>query len=134
MRRRGRAVERIADLAGLSRTDPALALMMAIFMFSMIGVPPLSGFFGKLLVFSAALQAGMPILVVVGIVSSVIGAVYYLRVVRAMYVDPRTPGFDPRPASVSLVSIGMGLVTGLFIVVLGPVTLAAQAAATVLFR
>ncbi len=59
MRRRGRAVERIADLAGLSRTDPALALAMAVFMFSMIGVPPLSGFFGKLLVFSAALQAVM---------------------------------------------------------------------------
>ena len=134
MRRRGRAVERIADLAGLSRTDPALALLMALFMFSMIGVPPLSGFFGKLLVFSAALQAGMPTLVVVGIVSSVIGAVYYLRVVRAIYVDPRAPAFDPRPASVSVVSIGMGLVTGLFIVVLGPVTLAAQAAAAVLFR
>ena len=134
MRRRGRAVERIADLAGLSRSDPALALMMAIFMFSMIGVPPLSGFFGKLLVFSAALAAGMPTLVVVGIVSSVIGAVYYLRVVRAMYVDPREPAFDPRPASVSLVSIGMGLVTGLFILVLGPVTSAAQAAAAVLFR
>ena len=134
MRRRGLAVERISDLAGLSRTDPALALMMAVFMFSMIGVPPLSGFFGKLLVFSAALQAGMPVLVIVGIVSSVIGAVYYLRVVRVMYVDAPALPFDRRARSVSFVSIGMGLVTGLFILVLGPVTSAAQAAAAVLFR
>ena len=134
MRRRGRAVERIADLSGLARTDPALALMMAIFMFSMIGVPPLSGFFGKLLVFSAALQAGMPTLVIVGIVSSVIGAVYYLRVVKVMYVDQTAGGFDRRVASVSVVCVGMALVTGLFVVVLGPVTSAAQAAAVVLFR
>ncbi len=134
MRRRGRAVERISDLAGLSRTDPALALAMAIFMFSMIGVPPLSGFFGKLLVFSAALRAGMPLLVIVGILSSVIGAVYYLRVVRVMYVDAAAPAFDRRPLSVSVVSVAMGLVTGLFILVLGPVTAAAQSAAAVLFR
>jgi NADH-quinone oxidoreductase subunit N len=134
MRRRGRPVERIADLAGLSRTDPALALCMAIFMFSMIGVPPLAGFFGKLLVFSAALQAGLPLLVIIGIISSVIGAVYYLRVVRVMYVDAPVAPFDRRPASVSLVSMGMGLVTGLFILVLGPVTSAAEAAAAVLFR
>ena len=134
MRRRGRSVERISDLAGLARTDPALALAMAIIMFSMIGVPPLSGFFGKLLVFSAALQAGLPVLVIVGIVSSVIGAVYYLRVVRVMYVDAPGQPFDRPGASVSLVSAGMGLVTGLFILVLGPVTSAAQAAASVLFR
>ncbi len=134
MRRRGIAVERISDLAGLSRTDPALALMMAIFMFSMIGVPPLSGFFGKLLVFSAALRAGMPGLVIVGIVSSVIGAVYYLRVVRVMYVDAPAPAFDRRMPSVSVVSIGMGVVTGLFLLLLGPVTDAAQSAAATLFR
>ena len=134
MRRRGHAVERISDLAGLGRSDPALALMMAIFMFSMIGVPPLSGFFGKFLVFSAALQAGMPLLVIVGIISSVIGAVYYLRVVRVMYVDAPGQAFDSRTTSVSFVSIGMGLVTGLFLLVLGPVTSAAQAAAAVLFR
>ena len=134
MRRRGRSVERISDLAGLARTDPALALAMAIIMFSMIGVPPLSGFFGKLLVFSAALQAGLPVLVIVGIVSSVIGAVYYLRVVRVMYVDAPGQPFDRPGTSVALVSAGMGLVTGLFILVLGPVTSAAQAAASVLFR
>ncbi len=134
MRRRGVAVERISDLAGLSRTDPALALVMAIVMFSMIGVPPLSGFFGKLLVFSAALRAGMPALVIVGIVSSVIGAVYYLRVVRVMYVDAPASAFDRRMPSVSAVSIGMGVVTGLFLLLLGPVTSAAQAAAATLFR
>ncbi len=134
MRRRGRSVERIADLAGLGRTDPGLALAMAIFMFSMIGVPPLSGFFGKLLVFSAALQAGLPVLVVVGIVSSVIGAYYYLRVVKVMYFDVAAVAFDRPARSVALVSAGMGLVTGLFILVLGPVSSAAQAAASVLFR
>ena len=107
---------------------------MAIFMFSMIGVPPLSGFFGKLLVFSAALQAGLPVLVVVGIVSSVIGAYYYLRVVKVMYFDVAAVAFDRPAASVSLVSAGMGLVTGLFILILGPISSAAQAAAGVLFR
>ncbi|WP_419731270.1 NADH-quinone oxidoreductase subunit NuoN [Lichenicola sp.] len=134
MRRRGRPLDRISDLAGLSRTDPMLALAMAIFMFSMAGVPPLSGFFGKLLVFSAAVQSGMWTLAVVGVVSSIIGLYYYWKVVKVMYLDAPLPAFDRRAPSISFVAGAMGLVTALFLLVLGPVNGAAQAAALVLFR
>ena len=70
MRRHGRALEQISDLSGLARTDPALALVMAVFMFSMAGIPPLAGFFGKLYVFLAAVQTGMWTLAVIGVLTS----------------------------------------------------------------
>ena len=85
MQRRGRALEEITDLRGLARTDPGLALAMAVFMFSMAGIPPLSGFFGKLYVFLAAVQGGMWTLAVVGVLTSVVGAYYYIRIVKVMY-------------------------------------------------
>ena len=77
MRRRGRAVEQISDLCGLARTDPGLALAMAVFMFSMAGIPPLSGFFGKLYMFLAAVQSGLWTLAIIGVLTSVVGAFYY---------------------------------------------------------
>ena len=134
MRRGGRALDRISDLSGLSRTRPMLALAMAVFMFGMAGMPPLSGFFGKLLVFAAAVQAGLWTLAVVGVVTSVIGLYYYWRVVKVMYLDGPVPAFDRGARSVSVVTGAMGLVTALFLLVLGPVEGAAQAAALVLFR
>jgi NADH-quinone oxidoreductase subunit N len=87
MRRNGRAVEGISDLAGLGKTDPAMALAMAIFMFSMAGIPPLAGFFSKLYVFLAAVQAGYWTLAVIGVLTSVVSAYYYLRIVKVMYFD-----------------------------------------------
>lgn len=134
MRRQGRPLDRISDLAGLSRTSPMLALAMAVFMFSMAGVPPLSGFFGKLLVFAAAVQSGLWMLAVIGILTSIVGLYYYWRVVKVMYLDQPEPAFDRRPPSLSYVTGAMGLLTALFLLVLGPVTGAAQAAAAVLFR
>ncbi len=134
MRRGGRPLDRIDDLSGLSRTHPMLALAMAVFMFGMAGMPPLSGFFGKLMVFAAAVQAGLWTLAVVGVVTSVIGLVYYWRVVKVMYLDGPVPAFDRGARSVSVVTGAMGLVTALFLLVLGPVVGAAQAAAAVLFR
>ena len=92
MRRQGRSVEKITDLSGLARTDPALALAMAVFMFSMAGIPPLSGFFGKLYVFLAAVQGGLWTLAVIGVLTSVVGAYYYLRVVKVMYFDAPNAG------------------------------------------
>ncbi len=83
----GRPVESIASLAGLSRTRPALAAALAIFMFSLAGIPPLFGFWAKFAVFDAAVRAGLFPLAVVGIAASVIGAYYYLRVVKTMYFD-----------------------------------------------
>jgi NADH-quinone oxidoreductase subunit N len=88
----GKAVESIASLAGLSRTRPMLAAAMAMFMFSLAGIPPLFGFWPKFLVFNAAVQANLTWLAAVGIATSVIGAYYYLKIVKTMYFD------DPAPA------------------------------------
>ena len=133
MRRQGRSVEKISDLAGLARTDPGLALALAAFMFSMAGIPPLSGFFGKLYVFLAAVQAGLWTLAVIGVLTSVIGAYYYLRVVKIMYFDDAQPAFDPRGASLSFVAAATGLFTVLFFIFPAPFVGAAEAAARVLF-
>ena len=133
MRRRGRALERISDLSGLARTDPVLALALLVFMFSMAGVPPMSGFFGKLYVFFAAVQANLWALAVIGVLTSVIGAYYYLRIVKVMYFDDSVEAFDARAPSLSVVAVGGGLFTGLFFLFIPPVVGAAQAAAQVLF-
>jgi NADH-quinone oxidoreductase subunit N len=115
MRRRGRALEQVDDLAGLGRTDPAMALWMAVFMFSMAGIPPLAGFFGKLYVFLAAVQAGFWTLAIIGIVTSVIASYYYLRIVKVMYFDAGGEGaLDARPASLTVVMASTGLLTLLF--------------------
>ncbi len=132
MRRQGRAVEQISDLAGLARTDPALALAFAIFLFSLAGVPPLSGFFGKLYIFLAAAQAGMWVLAVIGLLTAVVGSYYYLRIVKVIYIDEPAGAFDPRPAMVSLVAAGTGLFTTFFFLFPGPFVSAAQAAAQAL--
>src|SRR6185312_12407513 len=76
----GGMVENIDDLAGLARTQPWMAFAMATMMFSIAGIPPLAGFFAKLYVFMAAVQAGLYWLAVVGVVASVVGAYYYLRI------------------------------------------------------
>src|SRR3712207_3396496 len=114
MRRGGRAVERVEDLAGLGRTDPVTAIWMAVFMFSMAGIPPLAGFFGKLYVFLAAVQGGFWTLAVVGVLTSVVSAYYYLRVVKVMYFDAPAGSLDRAPASLTVVMAGTGLFTTLF--------------------
>jgi NADH-quinone oxidoreductase subunit N len=83
----GDQVESIAAMAGLSKTRPWLALALAMVMFSLAGIPPLLGFWGKFVVFQAAVQAGMLALASIGIAASVIGAFYYLKVVKVMYFD-----------------------------------------------
>jgi NADH-quinone oxidoreductase subunit N len=133
MRRQGRPVEKIDDLGGLARSDPTLALVMAAAMFSMAGIPPLSGFFGKLYVFLAAVQAGLWPLAVIGVLTSVIGAFYYLRIVKLMYFDDAQPAFDPHGASLSFVAVTTGLFTTLFFIFPAPFVGAAAAAAKVLF-
>jgi NADH-quinone oxidoreductase subunit N len=85
--RDGATKEGIADIAGLSKTQPMLAAAFAVFMFSLAGIPPLFGFWGKLVVFNAAVAAGLLPLAVLGIVASVIGAFYYLKVIKVMYFD-----------------------------------------------
>lgn len=82
-----RPVEAIADLAGLSKTRPGLAVALAAVMFSLAGIPPLFGFWGKFVVFQAAVEANLLALAAIGIAASVIGAFYYLKVVKVMYFD-----------------------------------------------
>ena len=132
MRRRGIALERISDLGGLARTDPMLALAFAIFMFSMAGIPPFSGFFGKLYVFYAAVQSGYWSLAVIGVLTSVVGAYYYLRVIKVMYFDEAKPAFDRRTPSLSFVAGVGALVTAVFFIFPAAIIGAAQSAAAAL--
>ena len=87
MRRGDAMVEDIGDLAGLARTNPVMAFMLAMLLFSLAGIPPLAGFFAKFYVFLAAIQAGLYPLAVIGVLASVVGAYYYLRIVKIMYFD-----------------------------------------------
>jgi NADH-quinone oxidoreductase subunit N len=84
-------------LTGLAGRQPVLALLMAVFMFSLAGIPPLAGFFGKLYVFSAAVDAGMAWLAIVGVINSAVGAYYYLRVTVAMYMAEPAAGAVEAP-------------------------------------
>jgi NADH-quinone oxidoreductase subunit N len=95
LRRQGKPVEEIGDIAGLSKTNPLLAMAMAIFMFSLAGVPPLAGFFGKYFIFLAAVQAHMVPLAVIAVLTSVVAAFYYLRIVKLMYFDEAASPIDP---------------------------------------
>ncbi len=96
----GQPIETIASLSGMSRTRPGLALALAIFMFSLAGIPPLLGFFAKLAVFEAAVRVGLLPLAAIGIAASVIGAFYYLSIVKTMYFDEPGPAFEGRPGPV----------------------------------
>ncbi|HXU58925.1 MAG TPA: NADH-quinone oxidoreductase subunit N, partial [Verrucomicrobiae bacterium] len=134
MRRRGVMVEQIADLAGVSRSNPMMAGALAIFMFSMAGIPPLAGFFGKLYVFLPAISAGLYTLAVIGVVSSVVGAYYYLRIIKVMYFDELKEGFDAAPGwEVHSIMAVAALAVLLFFILPGPLFSAAQAAAVSLF-
>ncbi|KUR77688.1 NADH-quinone oxidoreductase subunit NuoN [Novosphingobium sp. FSW06-99] len=92
----GNAIESIAQLGGLSRTRPWLAAALAVVMFSLAGIPPLFGFWGKFLVFQAAVQAHLVVLAALGIAASVIGAFYYLKVVKVLYFDDATDAVQGR--------------------------------------
>ena len=98
----------IADYAGLSKRRPALAAAMAIFMLSLTGIPPTGGFIGKFYIFKSAVDAGMYGLAIVGLLASVVGAFFYLRVVVQMYA--REPGADPVPVSMTAAeSLGIAI-------------------------
>jgi NADH-quinone oxidoreductase subunit N len=133
MSRNGRPVERIADLAGMAGEDGRYALVLAIMMWSMAGIPPLSGFFGKFYVFAAAIDAHLDILAIIGIITSVIAAFYYLRVIKVMYFDTGSPGFDARTAGVNLVIGISAVVTTLFVFYPAPLSTITSLAARALF-
>ena len=113
MRVKGDMREGVNDLAGLGRNQPLLALALAIFMFSMAGIPPLAGFFGKFYVFVAAIEAKLYVLAVIGVLSSAVGAYYYLRIVKLMYFDEPAEAFE-RPIGREMAAILVA--TALFVV------------------
>src|SRR6201994_2440432 len=129
MKRNGHAVEQISDFAGLSRTNPLLAFFFAMFLFSLAGVPPLAGFFGKFYVFVAAIHANLFTLAVVGVLCSVVGAFYYLSIVKVMYFDEPLAQLDPMRVELRTVLAVTGLFNILFFVYPGPLVSAATAAA-----
>ncbi|HVC52794.1 MAG TPA: NADH-quinone oxidoreductase subunit NuoN [Stellaceae bacterium] len=134
MRRQGQMVENIADLAGLSRSQPGLALALAIFMFAMAGIPPTAGFFSKLYIFVAAIEAHLNGLAIIGVLASVVGAFYYLRIVKLMYFDEPIAAFDrPIAAELKGVLVVTALVTLFFFLLPDPIVGSAQAAAASLF-
>jgi NADH-quinone oxidoreductase subunit N len=135
MKQKERMVESIYDLAGLAGKQPMLALAMTAMMFSMAGIPPLAGFFGKLFVFQAAIDAELYALAIIGVLTSVIGAFYYLRIIKIMYFDsPVEDGLDiTEDGRLKLVLTLASLVILFFIAMPAPLLNAAEAAATILF-
>jgi NADH-quinone oxidoreductase subunit N len=133
MRRDGQMVENISDLAGLARTNPTMAFFLAMLLFSLAGIPPLAGFFAKFYVFLAAIQAGLFGLAVIGVLASVVGAYYYLLIIKIMYFDEPAKAFEPMPYQLKAVLAVSGLFNLLFFVYPGPLVEAANAAAKSLF-
>ncbi len=125
--------ETIDDLAGLSKTRPGIAFILAMLMFSLVGIPPLAGFFGKYYAFAAAIEAKLYLLAVIGIVSSVVSAFYYLRIVKVMYFDEASVAYGEGDAGVKAVMAVSFTFVFLFAIIAGPVVTMAQAAAKSLF-
>jgi NADH-quinone oxidoreductase subunit N len=108
----------IEEYSGLSRREPALAFCLALFLLSLAGIPPLAGFFGKFMVFAAAIQSKYYMLAIAGVVNSVLAVFYYVKVIKFMYInDSRTSAKEPKPfpAKLAIIIALIGiLVIGLF--------------------
>jgi NADH-quinone oxidoreductase subunit N len=133
MRRDGRMIEDIDQLSGLSRTSPLMAFMLAMLLFSLAGIPPLAGFFAKFYVFLAAIYAGLYALAVIGVLLSVVGAYYYLRIVKIMYFDAPAERFEPMDTPLAAVLGVSGVFILLYFVYPAPLVTFAGAAAKSLF-
>jgi NADH-quinone oxidoreductase subunit N len=136
MKQKDRMVEQISDLAGLGERQPVLALAMTVMMFSMAGIPPLAGFFGKLFIFQAAIGAQLYALAIIGVLTSVIAAYYYLRIIKVMYFEaPEDESLDPATdGRLNFLLAVSSAVVVLFIILPGPLLTSAEAAAQSLFR
>jgi NADH-quinone oxidoreductase subunit N len=134
MKRRNVMVENISDLAGLGRSHPMLALSMLVMMFSLAGIPPLAGFWGKLYVFMAAVEARLFWPAVLGLLASVVASYYYLRIVKVMYFDESTEAIDPTAFGMNrTVAFVSALLLTLFSLLPQPLSALAAAAAKGLF-
>jgi NADH-quinone oxidoreductase subunit N len=133
MRRQGKMVETIPDLAGLAQTNPGLALAFAVLFISLAGIPPFAGFFAKFYVFLAAIEAHLYVLAVLAVISSVIGAYYYLRVVKLMYFDDAAPAFEGEMGMrLGAIAVGSSLFNLFFVLVASPLVGAAAIGAKAL--
>ena len=98
-------VEKISDLAGLSKSNPAMAFCLSMFMISLIGIPPWIGFFGKLFAFLPAVESGLIWLVVIALIASVVSCFYYLRIIKTMWFDEPTREFVRAPRTTRIIAI-----------------------------
>jgi len=134
MKVNNRMVENIDDLAGAAKSHPMMALGILIFMFSLAGIPPMAGFFGKFFIFKAAIGAELYTLAVIGVVSSVVGAFYYLRIVKIVFFDDLLESFDkPIDRPIRIIMAITGVVTLLFFLWPSPLLDSAALAAASLF-
>jgi NADH-quinone oxidoreductase subunit N len=134
MRVNGRMVEDIDDLAGSAKSHPMMALGILIFMFSLAGIPPMAGFFGKFFIFMAAIEAELYTLAIIGVVSSVVGAFYYLRIVKIVFFDDLLESLDkPIGRSLGTIITFSGLITIMFFLWPAPLLDSAGLAAAALF-
>lgn len=129
MRRREGMVEDISELAGLGRNSPMMAFLFAMILFSLAGIPPLAGFFAKFYVFLAAIEAKLYALAVIGVLASVVGSFYYLRIVKVMYFDEPAAAFEPMHGELKLVLGASGAFVILFFLFAGPIIGMADVAA-----
>jgi len=133
MRRPGGMVEEIDELAGLAETNLGMATVLAVLLFSLAGIPPLAGFFAKFYVFAAAVKEGLWLLAIFGVLASVVGAYYYVRIVKVMFFDDAREKFLAIPVKAGLVMAVCGLFVLLYVAWPAPLVAAADAAARSLF-
>jgi len=131
----GRPVEDIYSLSGLSQRQPLFAFAMFVFMFSLAGIPPMFGFWPKLVVFRAAIDSGYVALAVAGILGTVVGAYYYLKIIKVMYLDEPAPPYAPvrEPVQAALVLLAALVVSPLGYLLIGPLGALTDRAAGALF-
>ena len=133
MRRNNANVEQIGELSGLSATNPVMATILTILMFSLAGIPPLAGFWGKWYVFLAAIDAKLYALAIIGVLASVVGAYYYLRIIKIMWFDEPVGGFQPMSVELRAVLGLSGAFVLFYVLIGGPIGEMAEAAAKTFF-
>jgi NADH-quinone oxidoreductase subunit N len=133
MRRKDGNVEQIGDLTGLAGTNPMMATVLTLLMFSLAGIPPLAGFWAKWYVFLAAINAGLYGLAVIGVLMSVVAAYYYLRIIKIMWFDEPVEGFQPMASELRLVLGLSGIFVLFYVFIGGPIGRVAEAAAKTFF-
>jgi NADH-quinone oxidoreductase subunit N len=134
MKRRDIMVEGVNDLAGLGRTHPMMAFALLLFMFSLAGIPPLAGFWGKLYIFMAAVEAKLYVPAVLGVLASVVASYYYLRIVKVMYFDEPGEALDQPVFGVNrVVAFAAAVLVAVFSLAPQPLSVVAAAAAKGLF-